>query len=196
MKQCKILLAATFLFFCHLGAEAAVTATATDTPVSTAQGAGGSPLTSTISFPVSGTITDATVDLAINVGQCGAGAVTLTGPGGTVTMFIAVNSEAGDIFAMVTDTGPATCHGDCGAGCGLAGSPAPCRPLPESPMSNFDGETSDATDWTMAIETFGAPGCGPWTINSWSLTLDGVSPPQPEPKPLPFRLIHLLLKEE
>ena len=61
MRRSQVVLAAILLFFCHWGAEATVTEMSSDTPVSIAVGGGGSPLASTISFPVSGTITNATV---------------------------------------------------------------------------------------------------------------------------------------
>ena len=169
----KTLLLTTFLTLSvHGVAQAAVsvTTTSSDTPILVPFGAGGPPITSTIAFPVSGIITNASVDVAVNVGVCGSSGLSLSGPGGSITIMNSINSNAGDVFIRTDQSAPYFCSQYCLNGCGSAAAPQACKP-DSGTMDSFNDQTSDAAGWTLSLGTYSTASCGSYTLNDWSTTL-------------------------
>ena len=162
---CTTVYTAPFSF--TTGTLACATTVSTNVPI--AISAAGTPtVTSTLSIPSGGTISDLNVNLNIQHTWINDLTATLTSPAGTTVQLFSRQCNPGasvnDIDATFDDAGIAIACGDFP---GISGTV-----LPAQVLSAFNGQTSTGT-WTLTVsDAFNADG---GSINAWSLNICSVT---------------------
>jgi len=171
LKTWKLFVPLLALGLVALGAAqlfAAVTQSSTDVPKAIPDA---SSTTSTLSFTVAGTITDANLTFNIAHAWDSDVVVSLTGPGAPIQLLVQNCGGSADNFTNTVideDAGAFPCAGTTGAPfTGSFQSPA------AGTMNAFDTTASNGI-WTLTAADDSAIITG--TLNSWSLTLDGAAP--------------------